>query len=171
MGSAEVMEGRDRVRRVACPGSFDPVTNGHLDIIGRAARLHDEVIVVVGANQAKHNLFSVDERVEMLREVTTDLKNVEVGTFRGLLVDFCRANGISAIVKGLRAVSDFEYEMEMAQMNYRLAEVETLFMTANPVYSFLRSSLVKEICRYGGDVSSLVPEVVLDRLRTRLAVD
>jgi pantetheine-phosphate adenylyltransferase len=170
MGSAEVMEGRDRVRRVACPGSFDPVTNGHLDIIGRAARLHDEVIVVVGANQAKDSLFSVDERVEMLREVTTDLKNVEVGTFRGLLVDFCRANDISAIVKGLRAVSDFEYELEMAQMNYRLAEVETLFMTANPVYSFLRSSLVKEICRYGGDVSSLVPELVLDRLRTRLAV-
>ena len=169
MGSAEVMEGRGRVRRVACPGSFDPVTNGHLDIIGRAARLHDEVIVVVGANQAKDSLFSVDERVEMLREVTTDLKNVEVGTFRGLLVDFCRANDISAIVKGLRAVSDFEYELEMAQMNYRLAEVETLFMTANPVYSFLRSSLVKEICRYGGDVSSLVPELVLDRLRTRLA--
>ena len=158
------------MRRVACPGSFDPVTNGHLDIIGRAARLHDEVIVVVGANQAKDSLFSVDERVEMLREVTTDLKNVEVGTFRGLLVDFCRANDISAIVKGLRAVSDFEYELEMAQMNYRLAEVETLFMTANPVYSFLRSSLVKEICRYGGDVSSLVPELVLDRLRTRLAV-
>jgi pantetheine-phosphate adenylyltransferase len=169
MGSAEVMEGRGRVRRVACPGSFDPVTNGHLDIIGRAARLHDEVIVVVGANQAKDSLFSVDERVEMLREVTTDLKNVEVGTFRGLLVDFCRANDISAIVKGLRAVSDFEYELEMAQMNYRLAEVETLFMTANPVYSFLRSSLVKEICRYGGDVSSLVPELVLDRLRSRLS--
>ena len=99
MGSANVVpEGRDRVRRVACPGSFDPVTNGHLDIIGRAARLHDEVIVVVGANQAKDSLFSVDERVEMLREVTTDLKNVEVGTFRGLLVDFCRANDISAIV-------------------------------------------------------------------------
>jgi len=144
------------------------VTNGHLDIIGRAARLHDEVIVVVGANQAKHNLFTVDERVEMLREVTAKLNNVEVGTFRGLLVDFCRANNISAIVKGLRAVSDFEFEMEMAQMNYRLADVETLFMTANPVYSFLRSSLVKEICRYGGDVSSLVPELVLDRLHTRL---
>ena len=144
------------------------MTNGHLDIIGRAARLHDEVIVVVGANQAKHNLFTVDERVEMLREVTAKLTNVEVGTFRGLLVDFCRANNISAIVKGLRAVSDFEFEMEMAQMNYRLADVETLFMTANPVYSFLRSSLVKEICRYGGDVSSLVPELVLDRLHARL---
>ena len=162
-------EGRDRVRRVACPGSFDPVTNGHIDIISRAARLYDEVIVVVGANQAKHNLFTVDERVEMLREVTADLKNVEIGTFRGLLVDFCKANDVSAIVKGLRAVSDFEYEMEMAQMNYRLAEVETLFIAANPVYSFLRSSLVKEICRYGGDVKSLVPEAVLERLQTRLA--
>ena len=157
------------MRRVACPGSFDPVTNGHLDIISRAARLHDEVIVVVGANQAKHNLFTVDERVEMLHEVTADLKNVEVATFRGLLVDFCKANNVSAIVKGLRAVSDFEYEIEMAQMNYRLAEVETLFMTANPVYSFLRSSRVKEICRYGGDVKSLVPGPVLERLQDRLA--
>jgi pantetheine-phosphate adenylyltransferase len=145
------------------------VTNGHLDIISRAARLHDGVIVVVGANQAKHNLFTVDERVEMLREVTADLKNVEVDVFRGLLVDFCKANDVSAIVKGLRAVSDFEYEIEMAQMNYRLAEVETLFMTANPVYSFLRSSRVKEICRYGGDVSSLVPGPVLKRLQARLA--
>jgi pantetheine-phosphate adenylyltransferase len=144
------------------------VTNGHVDIIGRAARVHDEVIVVVGANRAKQGLFTVDERVEMLREVTADFKNVEVGTFRGLLVDYCRANGVSAIVKGLRAVSDFEYEMEMAQMNYRLAEIETLFMTANPVYSFLRSSLVKEICRYGGDVSSLVPAAVLERLVSRL---
>jgi pantetheine-phosphate adenylyltransferase len=157
------------VRRVACPGSFDPVTNGHLDIIGRAARLHDEVIVVVGANLAKHGLFTVEERVEMLREVTADMKNVEVGTFTGLLVDYCKANDVTAIVKGLRAVSDFEYEMEMAQMNYRLAEVETLFIAANPVYSFLRSSLVKEICRYGGDVTSLVPDLVLDRLKERLA--
>jgi pantetheine-phosphate adenylyltransferase len=162
------VEGRDRVRRVACPGSFDPVTNGHLDIIRRASLMHDEVIVVVGANQSKHGLFTIDERVEMLGEVTADLGNVSVGTFRGLLVDFCKANGVSAIVKGLRAVSDFEYEMEMAQMNYRLAEVETLFMTANPVYSFLRSSLVKEISRYGGDVTSLVPGVVLERLRERL---
>ncbi len=145
------------------------MTNGHLDIIGRAARLYDEVIVVVGANLAKHGLFTVDERVEMLREVTADMKNVEIGTFRGLLVDFCKANDVTAIVKGLRAVSDFEYEMQMAQMNYRLAEVETLFISANPVYSFLRSSLVKEICGYGGDVTSLVPDVVLERLKSRLA--
>jgi pantetheine-phosphate adenylyltransferase len=169
MGSANVVtEGRDRVRRVVCPGSFDPVTNGHLDIISRAALLHDEVLVVVGANQAKQGLFTVEERVEMLRDVTSGMKNVEVGTFRGLLVEFCRVNGVSAIVKGLRAVSDFEYEMEMAQMNYRLAEVETLFIAANPVYSFLRSSLVKEICTYGGDVTSLVPPLVFERLQERL---
>ncbi len=157
------------MRRVVCPGSFDPVTNGHLDIIGRASLLYDEVIVVVGANLAKQGLFTVDERVEMLTEVTAKLGNVRVETFRGLLVDFCREHEVSAIVKGLRAVSDFEYEMEMAQMNYRLAEVETLFMTANPLYSFLRSSLVKEIATYGGDVSSLVPEQVLTRLQDRLA--
>jgi pantetheine-phosphate adenylyltransferase len=157
------------VRRVVCPGSFDPVTNGHLDIIGRAARLHEEVVVVVGANMSKHGLFTVAERVEMLQEVTSGLPNVSVGTFRGLLVEYCRANGISAIVKGLRAVSDFEYEMEMAQMNYRLAEIETLFMTANPLYSFLRASRVKEIARFGGDVTSLVPATVETRLRAKLA--
>ncbi len=145
------------------------MTNGHLDIIRRASLLHDEVVVVVGANQAKQGLFTVDERVAMLGEVTADLGNVKVGTFRGLLVDYCKENSVSAIVKGLRAVSDFEYEMEMAQMNYRLAEIETLFMTANPVYSFLRSSLVKEICKYGGDVSSLVPALVHQRLQERLA--
>ena len=158
-----------RVRRVACPGSFDPVTNGHLDIIRRAARLHDEVLVVVGANLSKEGLFTVEERLAMLREVTSDLPNVSVDKFTGLLVDFCRDRGISAIVKGLRAVSDFEYEMEMAQMNYRLAGIETLFMTANPLYSFLRSSLVKEIAKYGGDVTSLVPEAVHGRLLARLA--
>ncbi len=157
------------MRRVACPGSFDPVTNGHLDIIRRASLLHEEVVVVVGANQAKEGLFSVAERVDMLNEVTKDLPNVSVATFRGLLVDFCRAQGVSAIVKGLRAVSDFEYEMEMAQMNYRLAEVETLFMTANPLYSFLRSSLVKEIAAFGGDVTSLVPVTIEQKLRAKLA--
>jgi len=158
-----------RVHRVVCPGSFDPVTNGHLDIIRRAARLHDEVVVVVGANRAKHGMFTVNERVAMLEEVTSDLPNVSVGTFRGLLVEYCRAHGVSAIVKGLRAVSDFEYEMEMAQMNYRLAEIETLFMTANPLYSFLRSSRVREIATYGGNVSSLVPAPVEAKLRARLA--
>jgi pantetheine-phosphate adenylyltransferase len=157
------------VSRVVCPGSFDPVTNGHLDVISRAARLHDEVVVAVLINITKKSLFTVDERVEMLGEVLKGYGNVQVATFHGLLVDFCGANGINAIVKGLRAVSDFEYEMQMAQMNYQLAKVETLFMTTNPLYSFLSSSLVKEIARYGGDVSGLVPEQVLGRLRTRLA--
>lgn len=155
--------------RVVCPGSFDPPTNGHLDVISRAARLHDEVIVAVLINITKKSLFTVDERVEMLGEVTKGYGNVRIERFHGLLVDFCGANGINGIVKGLRAVSDFEYEMQMAQMNYQLAKVETLFMTTNPLYSFLSSSLVKEIAKYGGDVSGLVPEQVLGRLRTRLA--
>ncbi len=159
----------ERVYRVVCPGSFDPVTNGHLDIIGRAAGLYDEVVVAVLINVTKQGLFTVDERVEMLNEVTRRYGNVRVEKFHGLLVDFCAANGISAVIKGLRAVSDFEYEMQMAQMNYRMAKVETLFMTTNPLYSFLRSSLVKEIAKYGGDVSGLVPELVLGRLRERLA--
>jgi pantetheine-phosphate adenylyltransferase len=154
---------------VVCPGSFDPVTNGHLDVIARAAALHDEVVVAVLINITKKSLFSTDERVEMLREVTKDLGNVRVERFHGLLVNFCTANGINGIVKGLRAVSDFEYEMQMAQMNYRLARVETLFVTTNPQYSFLSSSLVKEIAMYGGDVEGLVPEAVLGRLRARLA--
>ncbi len=157
------------MRRVVCPGSFDPVTNGHLDIIGRAARLYDEVVVAVLTNVSKQALFTTDERVEMLTEVTASYENVRVARFHGLIVDFCRANDISAIVKGLRAVSDFEYEQMMSQMNYRLAGVETLFMTTNPLYSYLSSSLVKEIARYGGDVSGLVPELVLGLLRERLA--
>jgi pantetheine-phosphate adenylyltransferase len=157
------------VQRVVCPGSFDPVTNGHLDVVSRAAGLYDEVIVAVLVNITKKCLFTVDERLDMLREVTSHYGNVRVERFQGLLVDFCAANGISAVVKGLRAVSDFEYEMQMAQMNYRMAKVETLFMTTNPLYSFLSSSLVKEIARYGGDVSGLVPDVVLSRLRERLA--
>ena len=155
--------------RVICPGSFDPVTNGHLDIIGRAAGLHDEVIVAVLINITKRSLFTVDERVEMLTEVTKGYGNVRVERFHGLLVDFCAANGISAVVKGLRAVSDFDYEMQMAQMNYRMAKVETLFMTTNPLYSFLSSSLIREVAKYGGDVSELVPEPVIGQLRARLA--
>jgi pantetheine-phosphate adenylyltransferase len=157
------------VYRVVCPGSFDPVTNGHLDIISRAAGLYDEVVVAVGINASKNRLFTDDERVEMLREVTGRYANVRVERFHGLLVDFCAANGITAVIKGLRAVSDFEFEMQMAQMNYRMAKVETLFMTTNPLYSFLRSSLVKEIAKYGGDVSGLVPDIVLARLRERFA--
>ena len=135
------------MRRVVCPGSFDPVTNGHLDIISRAAQLYDEVVVAVLRNPNKTSLFTVDERVELIREATKQLDNVRVDQFEGLIVDFCRDNDISAIVKGLRAVSDFDYEMQMAQMNYSQAGVETLFMTTNPLYAFLSSSLVKEFAK------------------------
>ncbi len=155
--------------RVVCPGSFDPVTNGHLDIIGRASRLYDEVVVAVLINITKKSLFTVEERIEMLREVTAQYGNIRVDSFHGLMVDFCEANGISAVVKGLRAVSDFEYEMQMAQMNYSMAKVETMFMTTNPLYSFLSSSLIREVAKYGGDVSGLVPEPVIGKLRARLA--
>ena len=161
----------NHVRRVVCPGSFDPVTNGHLDIISRAASLFDEVIVAVLRNLSKNGLFTAEERVEMLREVLKGQPNVRVARFDGLTVDFCRENGASAIVKGLRAVSDFDYEMQMAQMNYRQAGVETLFMTTNPLYAFLSSSLIKDIAKYGGDVSGLVPDTVLERLTARLLSD
>ncbi len=156
-------------RRAACPGSFDPVTLGHLDIIGRAAGLFDEVVVAVLVNKHKMSLFTVDERIAMLQDTTTDLPGVSVDSFHGLLVDYCRKHDVRAIVKGLRAVTDFDYELQMAQMNHRLSGVETLFVSTNPDYSFLSSSLVKEVARYGGDVSGLVPDVVRDRLRGRLA--
>jgi pantetheine-phosphate adenylyltransferase len=156
------------MRRAVCPGSFDPITNGHLDVIERASQLFDEVVVVVGVNNSKNRLFEPDERIEMIREATAGLPNVSVDMFRGLLVDFCRARGIQAIVKGLRAVSDFDYELQMGQMNRSLADVDTLFMPADPHYSFLSSSLVKEVATYGGDVSGLVPESVLRRLQERL---
>ena len=157
------------MRRVVCPGSFDPVTNGHLDIITRAAQLYDEVVVAVGANPAKKTLFTLTERVELIREATKELDNVRVDHFEGLTVDFCRRHNIPVIVKGLRAVSDFDYELQMAQMNYSQAGVETLFMTTNPLYAFLSSSLVKEFCQYGGDVSGLVPANVLAQLNARLS--
>jgi pantetheine-phosphate adenylyltransferase len=156
------------VRRVVCPGSFDPVTNGHLDIISRAAQLFDEVVVAVVLNPNKTSLFTAAERVELIAAATKEHENVRVDRFEGLIVDFCRHNNISAIVKGLRAVSDFDYEMQMAQMNYSQAGVETLFMTTNPLYAFLSSSLVKEFCMFGGDVSGLVPPGVLDELSGRL---
>ncbi len=157
------------MRKAVCPGSFDPITNGHLDIIGRASRLFDEVVVAVLINKSKANLFTVEERIELIREVARDHSNVVVESSHGLLVDFCRARGIQAIVKGLRAVSDFDYELQMAQMNHSLAGVETLFMSTNPQYAFLSSSLVKEVATYGGDVSGLVPDLVLKQLRERLA--
>jgi pantetheine-phosphate adenylyltransferase len=156
------------VHKAVCPGSFDPVTNGHLDIIARASKLYDEVTVGVLVNKTKNGLFTLDERMDMVRETTADYGNVVVESFGGLLVDFCRDRGIPVIVKGLRAVSDFDYELQMAQMNHSLDGVETLFLSTNPLYSFLSSSLVKEVATYGGDVSGLVPELVLKRLTQRL---
>jgi len=156
------------VKRAVCPGSFDPVTNGHLDIISRGSRLYDELFVAVLVNESKAGLFTIEERMAMLREVTAEIPNVRIAAFRGLLVDYCRDHQISVVVKGLRAVSDFDYELQMAQMNYGLAGVETLFMTTNPLYSFLSSSLVKEVARWGGDVSGHVPAPVARRLAERL---
>jgi pantetheine-phosphate adenylyltransferase len=157
------------VRRAACPGSFDPVTNGHIDIVERAAGLFDEIVVAVGTNQSKNRLFSADERIDMLREACAGLANVRVEGFSGLLTTFCQEQGIAAIVKGLRAVSDFDYELQMAQMNSSLTDVETVFVPTSPAYSFLASSLVKEVATFGGDVSGLVPGFVNERLTARLA--
>ena len=140
-----------------CPGTFDPVTNGHLDIIERAGRHFDAVVVGVLENPAKEPLFAVDERVSMLRDATGGLPNVEIEPFSGLLVEFARRRAAQIIVKGLRAMTDFEYEIQVAQMNHRLAGVETFFMTTNPTWSYLSSSLVKEVARFGGDVEGLVP--------------
>lgn len=156
------------MRVAVCPGSFDPVTNGHLDVFTRAAALADKVIVAVLINKTKAGLFTVDERIEILREVVAPLPNVEVDSFYGLLVDYCRDHHVNAIVKGLRAVSDFDYELQMAQMNYRLGGVETLFVSTNPLYSYLSSSLVKEVARHGGSVEGLVPDAVLGRLQAKL---
>jgi pantetheine-phosphate adenylyltransferase len=157
------------LRRAVCPGSFDPVTNGHLDIIARASRLYDEVYVAVMINKSKKGLFSVEERIGLLEEVTAEYGNVRVEAFHGLLVDFCKQRDIPAIVKGLRAVSDFDYELQMAQMNNGLSGVETLFVPTNPTYSFLSSSLVKEVAQWGGDVKHLLPPVVLEALNKKLA--
>ncbi len=157
------------MRTAVCPGSFDPVTNGHLDVFARASAMADEVIVGVLINHSKAGLFSIEERIEMLREVVAPYPNVRVDSFHGLLVDYCKVHGVTAIVKGLRAVSDFDYELQMAQMNYRLSGVETVFITTNPLYSFLSSSLIKEVARFGGDVDGLVPETVLKRLSEKLS--
>jgi pantetheine-phosphate adenylyltransferase len=152
-----------------CPGTFDPVTNGHLDVIGRTSRSFDAVIVAVLENPSKAPLFVIEERVTMLKEATSDLENVEVASFSGLLVDYATLRGVRVVVKGLRAVTDFEFEIQMAQMNERLAGIETLFMPTSPTWSFLSSSLVKEVARLGGDIGGLVPDHVRDRLAERLA--
>ena len=151
-----------------CPGMFDPLTNGHLDIIERASSHFEALVVGVLENPAKAPLFGVEERVSMLKEATADLRGVEIASFSGLLVEFAKRRGVDVIVKGLRAVTDFEYEIQMAQMNHRLSGVETLFMTASPTWSYLSSSLVKEVARFGGDVSGFVPDLVRERLAEKL---
>jgi pantetheine-phosphate adenylyltransferase len=151
-----------------CPGTFDPVTNGHMDIIGRASETFETVVVGALENPSKQPMFSLEERVAMLKEACASMPDVTVVSFRGLLVDLARSQGDAVIVKGLRAISDYEYEIQMAQMNHRLAGVETLFMSTSPRWSFLSSSLVKEVARLGGDVSGLVPDHVKASLADRL---
>ena len=151
-----------------CPGSFDPPTLGHLDIIGRVAGLFEQVTVAVLVNPDKTGLFDVPERLELLRAITAPWPNVRVDSFSGLLVDYCTRSDIKVIVKGLRAVSDFDYELQMAQMNSGLAQVDTLFMPTDPAYSFLSSSLVKQVASYGGDVSRLLPPAVQSALLGKL---
>ena len=156
------------MRRAVCPGSFDPPTNGHLDVIGRTAALFDEIVVAVLVNKSKKSLFTVEERIAMLGEIVAPYPNVKVDSFHGLLVDYCRDHDVRAIVKGLRAVTDFDYELQMAQMNQQLSGVDTLFMSTSPEYSFVSSSLVKEVATYGGDVAHLLPETVHRRMVERI---
>lgn len=150
-----------------CPGSFDPPTNGHMDVIRRSVTIFERVIVAVIRNPSKTPMFTDDERVEMLEELFGDEPKVEVMSFEGLLVDFARRQGVDVIVKGLRAVSDFDYELQMAQMNHHLAEMETVFIPTSAEYGYLSSSLVKEVGRFGGTVDGLVPPEVAQILRER----
>ncbi|HSK98586.1 MAG TPA: pantetheine-phosphate adenylyltransferase [Euzebyales bacterium] len=158
---------RERGSAAVCPGSFDPVTNGHLDVIERAARHFDHLIVACLRNVGKRPLFELEQRLQLLESATAHLPNVEIASFDGLLVEFCRRRGVEIVVRGLRAVSDFESELEMAQMNHSLADVETFFVATSPLYSFLSSTLVKEVARFGGDVTSFVPPAVGEQLRAQ----
>jgi pantetheine-phosphate adenylyltransferase len=156
--------------KACCPGSFDPVTNGHLDVIERSSRLFDEVIVAVSeiaTSPNKHPLFTLDERIDLIREVASHIEGLKVAAFSGLLVDFCQQMGADVVVKGLRAVSDFDYEMQMAQMNARMG-LQTVFLPTSAEYSYLSSSLMKEVIELGGEITGLVPPLVEERLLERL---
>lgn len=155
-------------RRAVCPGSFDPITNGHLDIIKRASAHFDEVVVAVFINSTKESLFTVEERIAMIKETTKDLPNIKVDSWSGLTVDYCKQNQIDVITKGLRAVSDFDYELQQAQVNLQ-AGVDTMFMATDPSHSFLSSSLVKELAKYKGDISKMVPASVAAALTKKVA--
>ena len=157
------------MKRAVCPGSFDPITYGHLDIIERASAQFDEVIVAVGNNRAKEGYFTVEERMAMIAETTAKFGNVKVDSWKGLLGEYCKANNIDVIIKGLRAMSDFDYELQMAQVNLQGSGVESMFMATSPTHSFLSSSLIKELAHYNGDVSSMVPPVVNAALKARKA--
>jgi pantetheine-phosphate adenylyltransferase len=160
------------LRTAIYPGSFDPPTNGHCDIIRRAGRLFDHLIVAVAINPTKIAFFSVEERVEMLREIVRDYENIEVDNFEGLLVEYAEKAGAVAIIRGLRALSDFEYEFELALMNRHLnSAVDTIFMMTDEHYSFIRSSLVREVARLGGDISDKVPAVVEKHLRNKFSLN
>jgi pantetheine-phosphate adenylyltransferase len=156
------------VTRAVCPGSFDPVTNGHLDVIERTARIVDDVLIAVGTNISKSALFSPDERVEMLADECAQWSNVEVTLFGGLLVDFCAAHDIDVISKGLRA-GDFSYELQMAQMNRKLMGVDTIFLPTSPQWAFVSSSLVREVATLGGDVTPFLPAKIAERTMARVA--
>ena len=155
--------------RAVCPGSFDPVTLGHVDVVRRAAAMFDEVVVAVAVNPKKQGLFSVDERRELITGAARDLRNVTTAAFTGLLVDWCREQDVGVIAKGLRSDTDYAYELPMAQMNRHLTGVDTVFLTADPAHTFVSSSLVKEVARGGGDVSAFLPPAVLEALLGRLA--
>ena len=160
------------MRRAIYPGSFDPVTNGHMDIIRRSANIVGELYVGVLNNSAKNSLFSVDERVSMLKELTTDLPNVHVVSFDGLLVDFAKDIQATIIIRGLRAVTDFEYELQIAQTNHvEYDEIETIFLTSSLQYSYLSSTIVKEFAAYGGDISHFVPETMIDRVYQKYGIE
>jgi pantetheine-phosphate adenylyltransferase len=153
--------------RAVCPGSFDPVTRGHLDVIGRAAALVEEVVVAVGANISKRAWFGPEERVAMLEEACAGWANVRIALFAGLLVDFCRAEGIGTVVKGLRSAADFDYELPMAQMNAHLSGVDTIFLPSAPGWTFVSSSLVREVAGLGGDVTAFLTPAVAERVQAR----
>ena len=155
------------MRKAIYPGSFDPVTFGHQDIIARSSAIFDELIVGVLNNSSKNSLFSVDERVSMLKELTKDMKNVTIDSFDGLLVDYMKESGATIIVRGLRAVTDFEYELQIAQTNHvEYPEVETIFLTTNLKYSYLSSSVVREFAAYGGDITKFVPKQFVDNIKS-----
>ena len=158
-----------QIRRVACPGSFDPLTNGHLDIFTRASEVFDEVYALVTVNPSKKTMFTLEERIALIKESTAHLPNIRVDSISSLLVNYCKVNNIKAICKGLRVVTDFDYEIQMAQMNHKIAGVETLFLAANPVHSYLSSSLIKEVAKYGGEVRDMLPASAYSALMSRLA--